>query len=96
MSNQTQPNKPVTTLRDGALKATIWRNDGENGPRYSVILSRSFKDKDETWRDSHSFSNGELLRVSFLAAKAYDQLGALRDADRDAEAADAADKGGRQ
>jgi hypothetical protein len=30
-------NKPVHKLRDGAIEVSIWKNEGEKGPRYSVI-----------------------------------------------------------
>ena len=33
-------NKPLEIIRDGALKATIWENEGENGVLYSTTLAR--------------------------------------------------------
>ena len=43
----TENKGPVETLRDGNLKATIWRNFGENGTFYSVEISRTYKDGDD-------------------------------------------------
>lgn len=77
-------NQPTETLRDGRLKATIWKNFGDNGNFYTVNLSRSFKDEAGTWQDSDSYSGAELLRISRLAGKAYDRIGELRQADREA------------
>jgi hypothetical protein len=75
----TSSNKPALTLRDGAIKATIWANDKQDGgTRYSVELSRSYTDSEGKWHATNSFSNGELLRVARLAGKAYDAIGELR------------------
>lgn len=74
-----EANKPIDTLRDGAIKAVIWKNElKDGGVRFSVDLVRSYTDEQGNWKDSHYFSNGELLRVAHLASKAYDRLGKLR------------------
>ena len=69
---------PVQTLRDGKLKAVIWKNPKENGFFYSVDLVRSYQDEAENWKDTHSFSGADLLRISRLAEKAYDRIAELR------------------
>jgi|GEM_PF-666959 len=74
---------PRDVLRDGNLKASIWRNDGEKGPFYSTRLTRTYKDQQGELRDTHSFVGTELLRVSELARKAYDLTQALRREDRE-------------
>lgn len=35
--------KPAHKLRSGALTVTIWKNESDKGPWYSVTPSRSFK-----------------------------------------------------
>lgn len=77
-------NTPIDTLREGRLKAAIWRNTGDKGNFYSVTFSRSYQDDAEKWHDSDSFSGTELLRLSRLAGKAYDRVNALRQSDREA------------
>ena len=38
---QPTPNKPVDEVRIGRIKATIWRNETEDGtPRYNVVFAR--------------------------------------------------------
>mgnify|MGYP003628155430 CR=1 FL=1 len=75
-------NKPVATLRDGAIKATIWRNevktDGKANVFFSVDISRTYQDENDQYHDTHSFSGGQLLQVSRMAQKAYDRLVKLR------------------
>ena len=78
----TQTNKPIDTLRDGSLKATIWKNPSEKGSFYSVDISRTYK-QDEVFKDSHSFSGTELLRIARLANIAYDEIAILRSTDGD-------------
>jgi hypothetical protein len=80
-------NKPVDTLRDGALKAAIFENQGEKGPFYSVKITRTYTDAQGNYRDSSSFSGSELLRVAHLAAKAYDRSNELRVAAQQQDAA---------
>jgi len=74
-------NQPTETLRDGSLKATIWKNEGEKGLFFSVDLSRTYKDDGGSYHDSHSFSGTELLRAAHLATRAYDRISELRQAE---------------
>lgn len=69
---------PADVLRDGNIKATIWKNERENGPSFSTVFSRTWQDEDGAYKDSHSFSGTELLRVSELARGAYTRTVELR------------------
>jgi cell wall assembly regulator SMI1 len=71
-------NRPIEILRDGALKATIWENEGENGMLYSTTLARTYHANDGSLKDSHSFSGSELLRIAELARQAYAAVNVLR------------------
>lgn len=74
----TTTTKPAATIRDGAIKATIWRNKGEKGDFHSVRFTRTWKDEQGNYHDSDSFTGAELLRVAHIATKAYEQLASLR------------------
>lgn len=75
--------KPETTLRDGTLSATIWKNQGKNGtPFYSVQLGRRYQDSHGTWKDSDRFSGAELLRIARLATQAYETIDGIKQSDR--------------
>lgn len=76
MSNQN--NSPEDTLRDGSIKATIWRNEGDKGPYYTTTLARTYEDRSGKVKDSQSFSSGDLLKVGELARQAYHRSGELR------------------
>lgn len=75
---QPETNGPVDVLRDGNVKATIWKNERENGPSYNTTFARTWQDESGAYRDSHSFSGSELLRVSELARGAYARTNELR------------------
>ena len=64
---QPTPNKPVDDVRIGRVKATIWRNETEDGkPRYNVVFARLYKDGD-TWRSTPSFGRNDLLLLAKVA-----------------------------
>jgi hypothetical protein len=62
--------RPAQTIRYGRLKATIWRQESDNGPWYSVVLSRTYKDQAGNWQSSGSFGRDDLLVVAKLADRA--------------------------
>jgi len=75
----TDTNQPVAKINDGAITATIWANETADGhTRYSVNFARSYKTDDGEWKESHSYSGAELLRVGRLAELAYDKIIELR------------------
>src|SRR5690348_12075810 len=64
-------NRPVHSVRYGAIRGAVWRNVVDNGnasrPMYNVTISRSYRDGDE-WKESSSFGYEDLL----VAAKILD------------------------
>ncbi|ADM09228.1 hypothetical protein PB2503_05787 [Parvularcula bermudensis HTCC2503] len=70
--------KPELTLRDGAIKAAIWRNSGTGGDFFTTSISRTYRDeKSGEFKDTNSFTGSDLLKVSALAQEAYQQTRAL-------------------
>ena len=67
---QNDSNRPATTIRYGAIKATIWRNETRNGSMYSTTVTRTYKEGDD-WRESHSFGPGELPTVAKVMLDAH-------------------------
>jgi hypothetical protein len=77
MTNKTSQ-KPVTTIRDGRISASVWKNEGETNTFYAVTFSRVYTDAEGKLQNSTSFSGTELLKLARLAAKTYDELAILR------------------
>lgn len=69
--------RPVETLRDGAIKAAIWKNEGEKGAFFNVTFARTYKNGDGDLQDTDSFSGSQLLRLARLADKAYERTAKL-------------------
>jgi len=69
-NKKTTVNKPVEELRLGTIKAAIWQNESKNGTRYSVRITRLYKDEDE-WKTSDSFGRDELPLVAKVADLAH-------------------------
>jgi hypothetical protein len=64
--------KPAHKIRFGVLQATIWRNISEKGNAwYSVNPSRSYKQGDETWRETDSLGGDDLLAMAELLRQAF-------------------------
>ena len=55
--------KPIHEIRLGRIKAAIWENEGENGIRYNVTLTRLYKNGKDEWRDSTTFGRDDLPLV---------------------------------
>lgn len=72
------PTAPEATLRDGMLKAAIWRNPTEKGEMFSVNITRSWQDQNGQYHESSRFSPTECLKVAQLAQRAYDTIGELK------------------
>lgn len=72
--DQTTPRRPEETLREGPLKAAIWRNEGENGAYHQVTLARTYKDRDGNLQDTQSFRARDMLGLSELARRAHHEV----------------------
>ena len=62
--------KPANTIRLGRVKATIWTNETEKGPRSSVQIVRLYRDGDG-WKETQSFNRDDLLLVAKVADFAH-------------------------
>lgn len=58
--------QPIHEIRLGSVKAAIWENITDNGTRYSVTVSRLYKDGTE-WKRSDSFGRDDLLLLAKVA-----------------------------
>ena len=81
--NNDASNPPADVIRDSNLKATIWRNEGEDGPFYATTFARSYRDEEGNYRDANSFVGTDLLKLSELARAAYNRTNDLRREERE-------------
>ena len=70
--------QPETSFKVGAVRAAIFRNTMQRGPKTvsigKVILEVRYKDKDGQWKSTHSMSANELPKAILALQKAYDYL----------------------
>jgi len=69
MSNHASA-RPVHEVRLGRIKAAIWENETQNGPRHNVTVTRLYRDGD-VWRDSTSFGRDDLPLVAKVCDQAH-------------------------
>jgi hypothetical protein len=86
---------PAHKIRISNLSATIWRNTSEKGTWYSVTPSRSYKQGDETWKETDSLGFDDLLTMAELHRQAFVWIARQQQADSKARKARAeANNGG--
>ena len=64
---QAIPGQIAHEIRLGRIRAAVWLNETDNGPRYNVQISRLYKDKADKWKDSSSFGREDLPLVGKVA-----------------------------
>ena len=63
---------PAHKLRDGCLAVVIWRNTSTEGKTYySATPQRSYRQGDDTWRETDSLGGDDLLAMAELLREAY-------------------------
>ena len=65
--------KPITEIRIGAVKATIWQNGTADQPRHNVTFSRLYTDG-ETWKSTPGFGRNDLLLLAKVADRAHSRI----------------------
>src|SRR5437764_7536135 len=56
--------EPVHVIRFGVVRACVWLNHTEFGPRHHVTVSRLYKGSDGRWCSSESFGYRDLLTLA--------------------------------
>ena len=72
---------PAHKIRDGVLQVTIWRNTGDRGNWYSVVSTRSYKQGDDSWKETDSLNADDCLAMAELLREAYAWIKMQRRAD---------------
>lgn len=72
-------NKPEKSFRASPVSATVWANEttGPDGsPRLfrTISLERNYKDKDGSWKKSHSLRVNDLPKAILVLEKAYEYI----------------------
>ena len=74
MTQTANTNRPVDDVRIGRVKATIWRNETEDGKTsFNTVFGRLYKDGD-AWQSTPSFGRNDLLLVAKVADLAHTRV----------------------
>jgi hypothetical protein len=63
--------QPAHKIRISNLSVTIWRNSSDKGTWYSATPSRSYKQGDETWKETDSLGFDDLLVMAELHRQTF-------------------------
>jgi hypothetical protein len=86
-TKQKSTNKPVEEARIGSVKAAIWKNETESGPRFNVTFQRIYRDDKKGWQSTDSFGRDDLLVLAKVADQAHGRIVALSQPQRPQEQA---------
>ena len=75
-TQDTSTSKPVAEIKSGAIAASIWKNDGQNGPYYTVTFSRFYK-KDDQWQRTKTFRPKDMPAVADVAGQVTAHIATL-------------------
>ncbi|QDG74402.1 hypothetical protein [Labrenzia sp. PHM005] len=76
--SQSTNNTPLETLRDGAVKVTIWENQSQKGIWYSVEPGRAYTDAEGIVKTATWLSKMDILKLRRLLDQAYDRIREIR------------------
>jgi hypothetical protein len=63
---------PAIKFRDGNLQVVIWRNKSTEGKTYyTANPQRSYRQGDDTWKETDSLNGDDLLAMAELLREAY-------------------------
>lgn len=71
-------NLPEKKFRAGAITATVWSNDtvkdGKKVSYKTISFERSYKDKDDEWKQTNSLRIADIPKAVLVLNKAYEYL----------------------
>lgn len=74
----TTNNKPVFERRLNNIRVSVWANANDKGTWFNTVVTRRYKDGEEEWRDSNSFSGlADLALVAEAVRLARDYIAAV-------------------
>ena len=72
-------NRPVFSVKVGAVRAAIWRNHRETGngqgfESVQVVLERTYMDRSGSYSSTHSLGMNDIPKAVLALTKAYEYL----------------------
>ncbi len=64
------PRKPIHEIRRGLIKARVWQKRTRSGLRFTVTLSRMFRNGD-VWKESTRFGRDDIPLIRLVLDEAH-------------------------
>lgn len=80
-------NRPIHEIRHRNVRATIWKNQVQNGVMHNVTVSRSYRDDNNEWHDTNSFPFNDLMNLAKALSDAHTFIAELEAKAREQSAA---------
>ena len=67
--SEEQKAKPEFKARAGQIVGTIWKNErkeGQDFDTFSVNIVKSYKDKEDSWKNTNNFNLNDLVKVEIV------------------------------
>lgn len=72
---QNAPRLPDKKFKAGPVTATVWKGVSPKGSvYYNVQIGRSYKDKDNNWKNTSSMRENDVPKAMVLLQKAYEYV----------------------
>ena len=82
MAKKQSKSQPFENIRIGNVKAAIWKNNGENGPRFNVTFQRLYRTEEGKWLSTASFNRDDLLVLLKVSNEVHTRMHQLIDESR--------------
>ena len=73
-----QNQKPIETFSAGAVSAGVWENEATvNGKTVTILkasVGRRYKDRNDNWKTTYSFSRNEIALAIYCLQKAFEAI----------------------
>ena len=73
-----QNQKPIEKFNAGAVSAGVWENEiTTNGKTVTIMkamVSRRYKDRNDNWKTTYSFSRNEIPLAIYCLQKAFEAI----------------------
>ena len=76
-TQQSSTQKPVAKMKSGAVVGTVWQNEGQNGPFYTITFSRSYKDREDNWQRTTNLRQKDMPDVQTVAGLVTEKIAEL-------------------
>jgi len=79
-NNGAKEKGPVFEQKLGAIRVSVWRNSSDQGDWFNTVVTRRYRDNNDQWHDSNSFSGLSdlaLLREALDLARDFIKSAAL-------------------